>query len=164
MYLKSVDGEVLYEGRFFSVRKCVEMAVREGVVLDGVDLRGENLVRAKLSGVRMRNACLWGADLRGADLSLSDISGSDCRIVKWENGDLVGANCSKCDFSGAYFDRVAIQGADWAETLFTDPRVFDLPIYRLASTRGAVFSYLGECDQDLYTSYLKYSLDLKIAA
>lgn len=164
MYLKSVNGNVLYEGRFFSIRKGVEMAVREGVVLDGVDLRKANLIGAKLSRARMCNACLWGADLRDADLSLADIAQSDCRLTEWGNGTLAGSNCTACDFSGALFGSIVIKGANWERTLFTDERVFDLPIHHLASVRRAVFSYLGEHSQDLYAMYLEKRSHLNIAA
>ena len=74
MYLKSVCGEVLYEGRARSFRRLVEEAVEKSISLDGVDFRGVNLSRANLSGIKASRACFWGADLSHTCLSGADLS------------------------------------------------------------------------------------------
>ena len=61
--------------------------------LRGADLIGAKLARAELRGASLRGAYLVGADLRGADLRMADLTGADLR----------GADLSAADLTGSIF-------------------------------------------------------------
>jgi hypothetical protein len=63
-------GATLFEGRFDTMRMCVEAARRSRADLSGAYLSG-----ADLSGAYLSRADLSGADLSGADLSGAYLSG-----------------------------------------------------------------------------------------
>lgn len=56
--------------------------------LRGADLVGAKLKGANLTGANLRGACLIGADLRGADLSMADVTGADFRAADVKGADL----------------------------------------------------------------------------
>ena len=70
MYLKSISGDVLFEGYFRTVKRAVEAAVREDVCLDGINLRNANLAQVNLDNAQIQGACLWGANLTGANIEV----------------------------------------------------------------------------------------------
>jgi uncharacterized protein YjbI with pentapeptide repeats len=59
--------------------------------LRGADLIGARLRRADLRGANLRGALLVGADLRGADLRLADLTGADMRDADLRGADLTQA-------------------------------------------------------------------------
>lgn len=110
---------VIYEGRFPSVRACVEQAVREKVKLDYADLRHAslanadlddgvlrharldytNLTGANLSEVRLESAIFRGATLHGACLCFSDLTGCDFEDSQFGGSDIAGARIEYAQFS-----------------------------------------------------------------
>jgi hypothetical protein len=92
-----ITGATMFEGRFDTMRLCVEAAVKSGAYLSGA-----NLSRAYLSGANLFGANLSGADLLGANLSRADLSGAD----------LLGANLSGANLSGAYLLGANLLGAN----------------------------------------------------
>ena len=105
------DDKVIFEGRYLSVRACVEDAVRQEENLDFVNLRDANLVNASLDGARMRGACLKGANFSGANLSEADLRGSDFSETSLYNACLCWSNLSSCRFHYAGFGATDISGA-----------------------------------------------------
>jgi uncharacterized protein YjbI with pentapeptide repeats len=59
--------------------------------LRGADLIGAKLKGADLRGASLRGAFLIGADLRGADLRLADLTGTDLRDADLGGADLTGS-------------------------------------------------------------------------
>ncbi len=59
--------------------------------LRGADLIGARLKNADLRGASLRGAYLIGADLRGADLRLADLIGADLRDADLRGADLTGS-------------------------------------------------------------------------
>jgi len=92
MKIKDLDGEILFESEYETVRKTLEKAVREGAHLYGADLYGANLSGAHLSGVNLSGAYLRHADLRRANLSGANLSGAHLRGANLYGADLCGAD------------------------------------------------------------------------
>ena len=63
------NGSVLFEGKFGSLKLCVEAAVEAGANLAGADLAGAYLARAYLAGANLAGANLAGAYLADANLA-----------------------------------------------------------------------------------------------
>lgn len=66
-------------------------AAHPGPEMRGADLVGARLAKADLRGASLRGACLIGADLRGADLRTADLIGADLRGAQLSGADLTGA-------------------------------------------------------------------------
>jgi len=105
-------GSVLFDGKFGSLRLCVEAAVKARTDLYGADLCGADLCGANLSG-----ASLYGADLCGADLSGADLRRADLRVTKWHGADLRGA-----DLSGADLRRADLRETKWRDGITINRR------------------------------------------
>lgn len=88
------------------------------VGLDGADLAGANLRRARLIStdraepISLKGAVLAGADLEGTDLEKADLGGADLR----------NANMSKANLRSAVLGGAALLGADlsWADLSHAD--------------------------------------------
>jgi hypothetical protein len=105
------DDKVIYEGRYNSIRACVEDAIRQGETLDYIDLSGANLVNASLDGAKMRGASLKGANLSGANLSEADFRGSNFSEASLYNACFCWSNLASCNFHYAGFGATDISGA-----------------------------------------------------
>ncbi len=149
MYLKSLSGKILFEGRFHSVRQGVEMAIAEGVNLSGANLRKANLLNAMMDGANLKGACFWGANLTGADMAGCDLSQADFRTASLAGVCLAQADATKADFSGAYFSRTIIREADLTQTRFSCPSLFTLDLNEAGSLKNAIYCHRGEVDCDL---------------
>jgi hypothetical protein len=73
------------------VSELVRAEVRHKKDLRGADLIGAKLKDADLRGANLRGAYLIGADLRGADLRLADLIGVDFRDADLRGADLTGS-------------------------------------------------------------------------
>lgn len=149
MYLRSVEGKILFDGRFSSVKNGVEQAVEKGVDLTGINLRQANLSGAQIDRAKMAGACLWGANLSGADMSDSDFTGADFRTANLLDTCLAESGCHKVDFSGAYFSRTIIRNTDFSAACFSCPSIFTIDLVDAADLSGTVYSHMGEIDCDL---------------
>ena len=85
-------GAVIFEGRFDTMRICVEAAWQSGANLSEANLREANLRRADLSGADLRGADLSGADLHGADLSWASLRGANLSEADLSEANLRGAH------------------------------------------------------------------------
>lgn len=149
MYLKSIKGKILFEGRFPSIKKGVEMAVESKTDLSAIDLRGANLMGAQMDHALMPQACFWGANLNSANMSGGDFSGSDFRTANFANSCLAESDCTGADFSGAYFSSTIFRQADLSNTRFSCPSIFSIDLVDAAALTGAIYSHLGEEECDL---------------
>ena len=149
MYLKSTEGKILFEGRFTSVKKGVEMAVEAKHSLDKIDLRQANLAGAQMDDAQMKEACFWGANLNGANMSGGNFEKADFRTANLLDTCLAEANCTDIDFSGAYFSRTVLRETDLTQTRFSCPSVFSVDLVEAKHLTGAIYSHLGEVDCDL---------------
>ncbi|MFS8814381.1 pentapeptide repeat-containing protein [Synechococcus sp. R60.4] len=87
-----------------------------GLVLRQICLRGANLKRADLRGSNLEEADLRGADLqrtdlRGANLQNADLEGADLRGAELRQAQLQGANLRRADLSGANLEQANLEGA-----------------------------------------------------
>jgi len=107
MEIRNLDGEILFESEYETVRKTLEKAVREGAHLYGANLSGANLSGAHLSGVNLSGANLSGADLRRANLRRANLSGANLSGAHLRGANLYGAN-----LYGANLRRANLYDAD----------------------------------------------------
>jgi uncharacterized protein YjbI with pentapeptide repeats len=149
MYLKSINEEILFEGRFHSIKQGLEMAVADKVDLKGVNLRKANLKNALLDDAKLDGACLWGARLDKADMTGCDLTGADLRTAHLRDTCLAEARCVNADFRGAYFSRAILRGADLSHTRYSCPSFLMLDLTEIASLKKAIYSHRGEVDCDL---------------
>ena len=82
-----------------NIEKLKASRTCEGCNLQGADLRGLKLLRARLNGANLSTANLIGVQLGLADLSGANLSGADL-----SEADLHHANLSGADLSNAYLE------------------------------------------------------------
>jgi len=93
--------------------------------LQGLDLRGANLMRSDFSSADLRNGKLAGvnfeyANLNSANLREESLDGAKFEQANLENADLTGSSLERADLSGAVLDDADLSGADlkdarWAQ-------------------------------------------------
>ncbi len=149
MYLKSVSGKILFEGRFSSVKRAVEQAVKDKVDLNGVDLRGAKLPNAELDSANLQNANLWGANLTGANITEADLSGADCRNTNLKEACIAETNCAHTQFQGSYFSNTILTNSNFAHCQFSCPSLFNLELKDALSFDHAIYHHHGEQECDL---------------
>lgn len=149
MYLKSITGEVLFEGRFNTVRQALEQAVNDNVVLSSVDLRQANLVGAELDNARLSQACLWGASLRKANITGVQLREIDCRNVDMTDCCLSESDCYGADFSGSYFSCTIFRETNLESAQFSCPSLFGQNLTEVESLKNAIYKHKGEVCCDL---------------
>lgn len=149
MYLKSIDGKILFEGKFFNARQGVEMAVEAGETLNYINLRGENLSGAQLDNAKMENACFWGANLAGAHMSDGNFGKADFRTANFLDTCLAEANCEAANFEGSYFSKTIFIGTNLRKAKFSCPSIFTIDLSHTSGMTGAIYSHLGEVDCDI---------------
>jgi uncharacterized protein YjbI with pentapeptide repeats len=149
MYLKSVDGKILFDGCFSNVKQGLEMAVESGVSLQGINLRSANLAGAQLDNAKMEKACFWGANLNGTNMSDGNFEKADFRTAHFLDTCLAEANCEDANFEGAYFSRTIFTDTNLCKAQFSCPSIFTIDLSHVAGMEGAIYSHLGEVDCDL---------------
>lgn len=144
MILTDTQGKTLYEGRFATVRRAVEAAVREGVDLSGVNLRRAMLRHAALDGAQMRGACLWGAILDHAQMTGADVTAADFRAAQMKEACLAESLCRRADFRGAYLQGAIVRDGIFAGAQFSCPSAFAVPWEDAKNLKGATYWHRGE--------------------
>jgi hypothetical protein len=102
-----VSGAVRFEGRFASIRLCVEAAVSARANLAGAYLTQANLARANLAG-----AYLTGANLARANLAGAYLTGANLARANLAGAYLTGANLAGANLAGAYLTGANLAGAN----------------------------------------------------
>ena len=105
-----------------TVKKTLEVAVKEGTDLSGANLSDANLSGANLTGANLTGANLTGADLSRAHLSganlscaylsVAYLSGANLTNTKLTDANLYGADLSGADLSGVDLSGVDLSGAN----------------------------------------------------
>jgi hypothetical protein len=146
MFIKSIDGFVLYETAAKTMRRALEEAISSNIDLNGADLRKTSLRQASLDGLKAKDACLWGADLTGADITMADLSGCDLRNACLENACLAHSNLTGAHLEGAFFSKALLEGADLSNIRFSCASLFDCDLRLVQSLNGATFVPDGEVE------------------
>ena len=111
-----------------TVKKTLEIAVKEGAKLPCADLTSAklscaDLFGADLSGAELSGADLSGAKLTGAKLSCADSSGAKLSGANLTGADLTGANLHYADLSGAKLSGANLTGADLSGAKLTGAKL-----------------------------------------
>jgi hypothetical protein len=133
-------GAVIFEGDFFSLRRCAEQAVCDGICLDFADLTRANLVNASLDEAQLRHARLGGANLMGANLSEAELDGADFTNAGLQNACLCLAGLRRCRFDGALFGATDIAGARLDRAFFSTLSAFHLNFRDAVSMQGCLYA------------------------
>ena len=136
---KHTDNTVLYEGRFSSLRKCLEHAVEGGVPLPYINLKNQNLINISLDGAFMPGADFSGSNLSGANLSEATLPEASFKDTSLYNCCLAYSDLHGSDFAGASFGGTLIDGADMRNCIFTTLSCFDLDFMHCKDLRGCFF-------------------------
>ncbi len=148
MYLKSINNNIIFEGKALSIKQEVENAVEQGVCLNNVNLRGVDLSKANLDYAQMSGACLWGANLSGTNMSHGNFDNVDFRTANLSHSCLAYSDCHKSDFRGSYFSNTIVEQTDLSDALFSCPSIFSIDLIRAKALEGALYNHMGEkmCD------------------
>ena len=101
-----LDGGVLFEGEFGSLKLAVEAAVKSGASLNLASLDGASLNRALLDG-----ASLVGASLNRASLDGASLVGASLNRALLDGASLVGASLNRASLGGASLVGALLDGA-----------------------------------------------------
>lgn len=134
-----ISNKILYEGKFRSVKACLEQAARDKACLEGADLRYANLANANLDEIIMPRAVLNGANLTGANLSEAVLVEADFSGAALYNACLCHSDLRRCNFRDASFGATDIAGANISGCRFSTLSSFHLDFNTTADMRGCVF-------------------------
>ena len=134
-----ITDAVLFEGKYPSVKRCLEAAVKAGANLCdanlcGANLYGANLCDANLCGANLCDANLCGANLYGADLRGADLCGAD----------LCGANLCDANLCGANLYGADLRGADLCGADLCGAKVEDFSVFQqflITPQEGSFIAY-----------------------
>lgn len=118
--------QVLFEGRFKSLRHTVEAAIRDGISLAFADLRHANLVNAEMDGAILDNAQLENANLLGANISEASLYRTSFRNARMHSAILCESAIDAAHFEGALFGATDIAGARMKRCVFDTLSALDL--------------------------------------
>ena len=160
--INHINGSLLFEGEYESIKIGVEDAVRLqadlfGAYLIGANLIGANLSGANLSGADLSGAYLSGANLFGADLSGANLFGADLIGAKYRKATITG---QPIQISGLRWDVLIIAGyiqigceehliADWRG--FDDERIAKMDINALEFwkvNKERILAFCGEAKDE----------------
>lgn len=100
------------------------------------DLRGLDLLQARLAGADLHGSNLAGVRLAQADLAGADLRGADLRETEMGQADLTGANLQGANLTGANLTQVDLTDADLRGAVLTDATAIQV-VLDGADLRGA---------------------------
>jgi uncharacterized protein YjbI with pentapeptide repeats len=109
--------------------------------IDGDDLRGADLSGANLYGADLRGADLSGANLYGADLRGADLRGADLREANLRGANLYGADLYGADLRGANLRGADLYGADLREANLRGANLYDTVLNLQCPEKGAFVGF-----------------------
>jgi len=132
-------GDVLYEGRFETLKQCVESAVHQRINLSYVDLRNANLSHANLDDANMESANLSGANLCGANMSegvfdCANFSNADVTYACFVQSSFKNSNFTKSSFAVTDMTDAVVEGC-----VFSCPSVFNMQFHRTEKFSNNMF-------------------------
>jgi len=110
--LKTVFGDLIFEGDFPSMKELVLAAVTAKKSLSFANLSSADLCFADLSSADLRFADLSSADLRFADLSYANLSSADLRYADLRFANLCFADLSFANLCFANLSSANLSSAD----------------------------------------------------
>ena len=147
MYIKSaLDGCVLFEDDFSTIKKTAENAVKQNIPLPHADFRKADLRSAALDGLNAPGACLWGADLSGTDLAEVYLHGADLRLAHLKEACLADSVLTSCDCRGTVFQRTILTGCDISGSDFSCPSFLAQNFEGIGSMVDCTYHYKGETE------------------
>ena len=131
--IKSIYGNLLFEGDFPSLADCLVAAVKSRANLADAYLAGANLARANLADANLADAYLAGANLADANLAGAYLARADLADAYLARADLAGAYLAgayladaylaRADLAGAYLARADLAGAKNADLAIAKTRI-----------------------------------------
>jgi uncharacterized protein YjbI with pentapeptide repeats len=109
------------------------------LVIEGTDVRGYDLRRARLTGLVLTGIALAGLDLTGASFRKSNLVGADLRHTILDHVDLSGCDLRDADLRGASLLETDFGGADLRRANLTGCRQM-----AMINLRGARFDRLTQ--------------------
>jgi hypothetical protein len=100
------------------------------------DLRGLDLLQARLAGADLHGSNLAGVRLAQADLAGADLRGADLRETEMGQADLTGANLQGANLTRANLTQVTLTDADLRGAVLTDATAIQV-VLDGADLRGA---------------------------
>ena len=110
--LKTIFGDLIFEGDFPSMRELVLAAVAARKSLSFANLSSANLSSANLRSANLRSADLSSANLSFANLSSANLSSANLRSANLSSANLRSANLSFADLSSADLSFADLSFAD----------------------------------------------------
>jgi hypothetical protein len=124
------NGDIIYQGRFDTLKHCVEFAIGQGIPLNSVDLRKANLSHANLDDAFMNDADLSGANLCGANMSEGHYKGALFRDADLTYVCFNGSRLIDADMIGASFAATDVTDAMIKACLFSCPSIYSCLFHR----------------------------------
>ncbi len=116
--IRSMKGDILFEGRFLSFQACVEAAMHQKNTLQGADFRKANLSNVMLDDVRMIDCDFTGANLTGANLSETYLERACFDGCDLYNACFAYSSLTKASFRHAHFGGTDITGSNLLNARF----------------------------------------------
>ncbi len=145
------DGKQLRLNRAKLANTDLRRGYLNAALLKGVDLRGANMLMARLVGANLQNTSLRGAYLPETDFRGADLSGVDFRWSHLQGADLRGAkldhikldwadlHSAKMTYNPGETERIDFSGAKNADKIkFFSPEGHELPQIRVDKKTGRV--------------------------
>ncbi len=136
---KHTDNNILYEGKFETIRHCLEDAVNQNIPLSYVNLKNQNLSNANIDGAIMPYADLKGSNLTGANLSEATLHNCNFKNASLYNCCMSHSDLHESNFTGASFGGTLIDFADLGKCSFSTLSCFDLDFVFCKNLEGSKF-------------------------
>ena len=132
--LKRIDGTVIFEGKFKSIKDCLMKAVEKKINLSRINLNNVDLSYSCLSNAVLRGASFIGVNLDNVNATNVDFTHSihknkdgglestrtNFTNVSLKNADLRGSNLILCNFTNVKIDNTNLKGCNLKWTILDD--------------------------------------------
>ncbi len=130
MKIYSLDGEVIFEYRVSSLKKCIEIAVAMGIDLHFSDFRG-----AHLAGLNIHHAKLKGSSFKGAILSNAKLLACDLMFCNFNYITAQGSSFNNSNLTGSTLQHAAFHSSSFFMTELTESTFSYSNLYRCKGVR-----------------------------
>ena len=132
--LKRIDGTVILEGKFKSIKDCLMKAIEKKINLSRISLNNVDLSNVCLSNAALHGASFIGVNLdnvnaRNVDFTHSIHKNKDGGLestrtnftnVSLNNADLRGSNLILCNFTNVSLNNADLRGSNLKWTILDD--------------------------------------------
>ena len=105
-------GEVIYSGKYESIKDCLESGVSKGISFFRAKLNDAKLNGAKLNGAKLNGAKLNGAKLNGAKLNYAELNGAKLNGAKLNYAELNYAKLNDAELNDAELNYAKLNYAE----------------------------------------------------